>query len=111
MQDDIYAEPQKYENLFTKQEPIDSGNFMHLWFRNEDPRLSDQEFWYSMLNDNTDNIRDWPWYKEYSAYKDWFDTIEDKALGTLKMAVAQLLAEFDKKTNKVYEAGSLTKRG
>jgi len=27
-------------------------------------------------------------YKEYMSYKEWFDGIEDKALHTLKIAVA-----------------------
>ncbi len=41
-----------------------------------------------MLNDGTDSMQEWPGYRLYNHYKDWFDLIEDKALGTLKVAVA-----------------------
>ena len=47
----------------------------------------------------------------YNKYKNWFDGIEDKALGTLKVAVAQLLAEFDNESNKTFDGEDLTKRG
>ena len=113
IQEDIYANPQKYEAMFTKQEPIDWGMTRHLKHpsRREDHRLSDRQFWHSMLNDGTESVENWPYYLEHAAYKGWFDRVEDKALDTLKRAVAQLLAQFDKKENKVFDGKKSSKRG
>jgi len=44
IQDDIYANPQKYEAMFTKQERIDWGlqRLIRSKYRHEDHRLSDR---------------------------------------------------------------------
>ena len=47
------------------------------------------------MNDGTNAMIEWPYYHEYMVYKEWFDQIEDRALGTLKLAVAKLLKNFD----------------
>jgi len=56
------------------------------------------------LNDGTESVENWPFYLEYEAYKGWFDQVEDKALDTLKTAVAQLLKNFENPDNKVFDA-------
>ena len=85
--------------MFTKKELVDHGQTRQLFdpFRRENVfiRLSDYAFWHSMLNDGTDIGDNWPFLNEYHAYKTWFDGVEDKALNTLKLAVSQLLADFD----------------
>ena len=115
IQDDIYQNPQKYEAIFTKQEPIDWGQDRHMWtpMRKDMPfqRLTEYQYWHSMINDGTDTVQNWPFYKEYMGYKEWFDQIEDKAVHTLKVAVAQLLENFDKEENALYDGSDLTKRG
>ena len=63
------------------------------------------------MNDGTDKGFDnWPYYKEYLAYKEWYDQIEDKSLHTLKVAVAQLLDDFDTKDYVEYEGNEKTKK-
>ena len=65
-----------------------------------------------MLNDGTEKgMENWPLYHEYTTYKHWFDQVEDRALGTLKTAVAKLLADFDNPTVKTYDGSNLSKRG
>lgn len=41
-----------------------------------------------MLNDGTQAVENWPYYRQYMVYKDWFDGVENRALHTLKVAVA-----------------------
>lgn len=112
IQDDIYSNPQKYEAMFTKQERIDWGQNRHIYHpdRHEDHRLSDRQFWHSMLNDGTESVENWPFYTEYVAYKGWFDNVEDKALDTLKTAVAQLLQNFEKPDNKTFNGKNKSKK-
>ena len=71
----------------------------------------DKVYWHSQINDGTQAVEEWPGYRLWLRYNDWYDQIEDKALGTLKVAVAQLLSEFDKEENKTYDGEDLTKRG
>ena len=104
----------KYESMLTKQEPTDWGSTRHFWLnsRRGDVRLPDQQYWHSMLNDGTETLENWPYYREYMVYKSWFEEVEDKALNTLKGAVAKLLSDFDDQENsKYYDGGDLTKRG
>ena len=45
--------------MFTKIEPIDWGLDVHLWSRYRDggdPRLTDVQYWHSMLNDGTESL-------------------------------------------------------
>ena len=49
-------------------------------------------------------------YKEYMAYQGWAERIEDKALHTLKVAVAQLLNDFEG-DNPVFDSSNQSKRG
>jgi len=92
IQKDLYANPEKYSAMFTKKELVDHGQNRHLMDpARKDPleaRLSDYKFWHSMLNDGTEVGENWPFYHEYHAYKHWFDGVEDRALNTLKVAVA-----------------------
>ena len=80
-------------------------------------RYDDYVYWNAMISSdgNTNPLDKWPYYREYMAYKDWFERVEDKALHTLKLAVAQLLADFgedgDTTKNPVFEGTNLTKRG
>ena len=78
--------------MFTKPELIDSGHpTRHFWDetrRTIEPRLSTHIYWHNMLNDGTEPLENWPFFEEYHAYKSWFDEIEDKALDTLKTAIA-----------------------
>ena len=102
--------------MFTRKEPVDHGQHNRMLLtpdRREDVfiRLSDYSFWHSMLNDGTDVGENWPWLHEYNAYKHWFDGVEEKALNTLKVAVSQLLAQFDDPNNKTYDGANLTKKG
>ena len=64
------------------------------------------------MNDGTETLENWPYYREYMVYKSWFEEVEHRALDTLKGAVAKLLANFDDTvTSKSYEGGDLTKKG
>lgn len=113
LQDDIYSNPQKYEAIFSEKEPIDWGTLKHHWTSQRgktfDPKLDDHIYWHSHMNDGTDAVENWPYYREYNVYKNWFSEIEDKALCTLKMAVAQLLSNFDNQT--VHDGSGQTKKG
>ena len=115
IQDDIFANPGKYQAMFTKREPTDWGLNRHLFnpVRNvNDQRLTDHIFWHNMLNDGTEKgMENWPLQHEYTTYKHWFDQVEDRALGTLKTAVAKLLADFDDPSVKTFDGSNLTKRG
>ena len=51
------------------------------------------------MNDGTETLENWPYYREYMVYKSWFEEVEHKAIDTLKMAVAKLLANFDDQEN------------
>ena len=74
-------------------------------------RVEYYQYWHSHMNDGTDKGFDnWPYYKEYLAYKEWYDQIEDKSLHTLKVAVAQLLDDFDTKDYVLYEGNEKTKK-
>lgn len=101
--------------MFTEKEQVDHGQSRHLWDpnRREDVfiRLSDYSFWHSMLNDGTEVGDNWPFLHEYNAYKHWFDSVEDRALNTLKVAVAQLLADFDDSNNKTFDGSNMSKKG
>lgn len=112
IQKDIYEDPQKYETILTKEDRIDWGVPRHLNTPlRKDPhhRLSDYEFWHSQMNDGTDESGHWPYYREFEAYQGWFEGVEHHALDTLKFAIAQLLAEFDKE-NAVFEEGKKSKK-
>jgi len=106
----------KYEAIFTKQEPIDWGQTRHFWAPERNKtywlRLTDQSFWHSMLNDGQVETptHNWPYFNEYNSYKAWFDEVEDKALNTLKTAVAQLLADFDDRSMKEFSGKGQSKR-
>ena len=64
------------------------------------------------MNDGTETLENWPYYREYMIYKSWFEDVELRALETLKMAVAKLLANFDDQENsKYYDGSNLTKKG
>ena len=111
IQDDVYANPQKYESMFTAVEPYDWGQ-MHLWAagrQERDHRLADYQFWHSMINDGTNSVENWPYYREYLNYKEWFDQVEDRALDTLKFAISKLLSDFDKE-HTVFDGEKKTKR-
>ena len=93
LQDDVYQHPQKYDTMLTEYEAHDYGQVRHYWNRDRNPtiesgRLQDYQYWHSMLNDGTESIENWPYYREYMAYKHWFDQVEDKALDTLKLAIS-----------------------
>ena len=116
LQEDVYANPQKYEEIFNKQDHIDWGQTRHFWFphrrQDQEVRMNDNMHWHSMLNDGTNAVENWPYYRQYMVYKDWFEEIEKKALNTLKVAIAQLLADFDDdKKNPVFDGTNMTKRG
>jgi len=119
LQKDIYKNHQKWENIFAKKERRDTGTYKHFWdhyrgsnldiILHENPKFQDHLYWHSQLNDGTDAGEEWPWYREYYLYKHWMSEIEDKALHTLKMAVAQLLSNFDNATE--FNGKGMTKRG
>ena len=73
--------------------------------------MNDKIYWYSFNNDGTDVLENWPYYKEWMSYSRWAEDVEGKALHTLKLAVAQLLADFDDDKNATFDGTDMTKRG
>jgi len=64
--------------------------------------VADYQYFHSMLNDGTNSLENWPYYREYLNYKEWCGQIEDKAIDTLKFAISKLLSDFDKE-NPVFD--------
>ena len=66
IQEDVYANPQKYEAIFTARDQTDWGQEMHLWNPDRKDKtwcVEDYQYWHSMLNDGTNSLENWPYYR------------------------------------------------
>ena len=116
LQEDLYANPQKWTEILTKREREDRGQERHFWtqhrLEDQDVRFADKQYQQAITSPDgaPDQLENWPMYKEYMAYQSWAERIEDKALHTLKVAVAQLLNDFEG-DNPVFDSSNQSKRG
>ena len=94
LQEDLYADPQKWTEILSQRERADWGQERHFWSlhrkEDHDVRFADYQYWQTLASSDgaPDALENWPYYREYMAYKTWFEQVEDKALHTLKLAVA-----------------------
>ena len=61
----------KYETMFTREEPADWGVLRHFntpLRKDKFYRLDDAVFWHSLVNDGSDELSHWPFYREYEAF-------------------------------------------
>ena len=115
LQEDLYANPQKWTEIFTARDRTDWGRDRFHWAthprEDRDVQFADYQYWQTMASGDgaPDALINWPYYKEYMIYKNWFERTEDKALHTLKLAVAKLLADFDE-ANPEFDGKDRSKR-
>ena len=93
--------PEAYEQVLKKELEVDPlldyRDYGRFWEFKE-KRYWNYEYEYAFNNDgrsmrgDLDNL--WPFRAEYFHYKDWVDSIRDKALDTLKLTVSRLLHDF-----------------
>ena len=104
LQADVIANPEKYEMMltnYTKQIPdsklstkMDRGLSL--------VKQEEQEYWFRVMNDGMCPLDSLPYAREFTAYKEWADQIESKAVDTLRMCIDKLLLEA-KSEKKVLE--------
>jgi hypothetical protein len=54
-------------------------------------KANEEEYWFRVVNDGRFPQDNWPMAREYHAYKEWVETIEDKAYNTLLTCVQQAM--------------------
>ena len=116
LREDILTDPGKYEEVLKAErehdpfyddpELPDPG----LLRARSDARLKKRDYWYNLLNDGRGGGREehWEMKVEYHAYAAWAESIQDKALETLKYTVSRLLLDFENdesRGNRVVELG------
>ena len=72
--------------------------------RRHQEKLAAYDHWYRALNDGFSLLDTIPYVNRFNAYSAWMQTIDDRAVDTLKMAVNYLLLDFkDKEGIKTHE--------
>ena len=79
LQEDLYANPQKWTEILTKRERTDWGQPRHFWslhrLEDKDVRFADYQYWQTLASSDgaPDALEHWPWYREYMAYMTWYE--------------------------------------
>ena len=98
LQTDVYQNPEKYEMIFVGNiVPEIDNHFMKKHERDlQYAKFEERTYWYKLLNNQycpTENTL--PFFNEFTAYKDWAETVEYNALNTLKFAINKLLIDME----------------
>jgi hypothetical protein len=64
------------------------------WIDHKSVVQEEYEYWYRVINDGRAPVDSLPYYRTYLSYKQFVDTIEEKALNTLKQTITRLLLDF-----------------
>lgn len=95
LQIDVLSNPEKYEQLLTnyQTETADSKLSTKMDRGLARAKQDEQEYWFRVMNDGMCPLDSFPYAKEFSAYKEWADRIENNAVNTLRMCIDKLLLE------------------
>ena len=97
---DILANPDKYEQLLQKEaacDPFQARYDPGGWQEKQEAKVWKRLYRQRLVNDGklTEATEHWPMRVEYQNYRVWAESIQSKALGTLKHAVNRLLLDFE----------------
>jgi hypothetical protein len=100
----VISNPEKYEQMLTNYtKPIADSKLSTKMDRGLSlAKQEEQEYWFRVMNDGMCPLDSFPYAREFSAYKEWADQIESKAVDTLRTCINKLLIEA-KDEKKVYE--------
>ena len=90
---DILDQPEKYQAML-KPDLVDTQDSAWVYKKNRDmatAKANEEEYWFRVVNDGRFPQDNWPMAREYHAYKEWVETIEDKAYNTLLTCVQQAM--------------------
>jgi hypothetical protein len=86
---DVLDYPEKYQRML-KPDLVDTQDSFWVYKRNRDMATAkehESEYWFRVINDGRLPLDNWPMAHEYHSYKEWVETIEDKAYNTLLTCV------------------------
>ena len=101
---DLLENPEKYEEMLKRKADEEHEDS---WLMEMDPGRygehrtalwDDREYWHRLRMDGYCVKRrpdNWPKRVEYYKFKEWADSIEERALDTLKYTVSRLLLDFE----------------